>query len=291
MSCTSERISLFDLHCDTLYELHEKRLPFQNGQTMINARTAANFAPYRQVFALWSNHHETPEEQWARYRSSIEYLPQAGLPQGALLGVEGASLLDGKMERLEQLAADGVRVLTLVWRDECCIGGAYNTSVGFTDFGRAVVQACERLNIIVDYSHASDEMIKEGLSLPGRMICSHSNSREVFGHRRNLRDDYFNELIARGGVVGLSMCGTHIAESPTYDALIDHYEHFLSLGGEAHLCLGCDFDGISSAPAGFVDQSSLLDFYRALRARGHGRETLEKLFYRNAADYFSFCAV
>lgn len=277
-------VPLFDLHCDTLYELYRRRLPFDNHETMIRRSTSSFFSPYRQVFAVWSNDDEDPETQWTAFEKTVRYAGTIGLPDGSILAVEGGSLLNGIPERLSVMKDAGVKILTLVWRGLSCIGGAYDTDEGLTDFGHRIVKECADCGIAVDCSHASDRMIRETLDLPCAVICTHSNMRAVYAHRRNLSDDLLKELIRRGSPVGLSMAGAHISPSPSLSDLCLHIDHALDKGAEDVLCLGCDFDGFSVGPADVKDQRALLALYDMMSVK-YGKALTEKIFYGNASDF------
>ncbi len=279
------KIDLFDLHCDTLYELYKKKLCFDNHQTMINTSTVALFRTYRQVFAFWSDYRLSYDEQWVQYQKGMDYAKHLRLPGKPIFAVEGASLLDGKLERVEALAHDGIKILTMVWQGTDFIGGAHDTFEGFTPFGQAVFESCAKHGIIADFSHASDRMIEEALTSNLPVICTHSNSREIFNHTRNLQDEFFKEISARGGVVGLSFAGSHIGGECTFKDLARHYEHFLKLGGENTVCLGCDLDGISYGPKEFKNQSSLPMFREFLLKEGFGEALVNKLFFDNASRF------
>lgn len=283
--------ALFDLHCDTLFELYKRGLSFDSGETMISGNTARLFSPYRQVFAFWSDPALSPDEQWRRFLDVTERIGSFGLPENAILAVEGGSLLDNKIERLDILAVRGVKILTLVWGGNSCIGGAHDSDFGFTDFGREAAKRCNELGILADYSHAGDRMLEEGLSLPYPMLCSHSNSRAVFPHTRNLTDEFFLALKERKSIVGLSMAAAHIGARRNkvccFDDLIDHLEHYLLLGGEDCVCLGCDLDGIAKGPSELKNQSSLLLFSELLYKRGIGEAMQKKLFFDNASRFFA----
>ena len=279
-------MKLFDLHCDTLLTLYKKNLPFDNNETQVNARTAALFEDYAQVFAIWSDPALSPDEQWRVYRECVEYKKRLSLPEKAILAVEGGSLLDEKPERLQILKDDGVSILTLVWGGECCVGGAHDTKKGFTPFGREVLKECARLGILADLSHASDRMTDEALETDAPLLFSHSNSRAVRNHTRNLTDKHFLAAVRRGAPVGVSMCADHLGEEPTFETVCRHVLHFLELGGEDILCMGCDLDGIRRGPRELVDQSSLLLLEEALDNAGVGEALRQKIFWDNASAFF-----
>ena len=80
----------------------------------------------------------------------------------AVLSVEGAAVLGGKLENIEKLARDGVKMMTLTWNgpNELASGNV-DPQMGFTDFGREAVKEMERQNIIVDVSHLNDKGMEE----------------------------------------------------------------------------------------------------------------------------------
>ena len=294
-SHSTAALPLFDLHCDTLYELYKQKLPFDNDRLQITADTAGRFSPYTQVFTIWSEHSLSEEDAWQQFLQILAYKDTLSFPDDLrpILAVEGGGLLASRRERLEILAEKGVRLLTLVWQDHCCIGGAWNTSEGLTPFGREAVRDCFSLGILPDLSHASDKMFYECAELASAagkpIIASHSDARAVFGHRRNLTDDMFRVIRDLQGLVGLSMAAVHLCpeEKPcTVDSVLLHAEHDLSLGGEKVLCLGCDFDGIAKAPEKIENAGCLPRLADAFASIGYSDDLILDLFYRNAEGFF-----
>ena len=75
---------------------------------------------------------------------------------------------------------------------------------GLTDFGRAVVQECNRLGVMVDLSHASEATFRDTLAVTRHpVLVSHSGCRSLSGVQRNLTDDQLRSLARNGGVVGI----------------------------------------------------------------------------------------
>lgn len=303
-----------DLHCDTAFELYQKKQSL-NANTLALSLDAARVYPhYAQCFAIWGDNKRTDEEIYADFlavsdhfsaqlTSSASILPvrdgkqlRATWERGknaAILAVEDARLLAGKIERLDELAARGVAYLTLMWAGESCIGGAHDTDAGLTDFGREVVKRCFDLGIIPDISHASSRSADEVLTLAeaaGRpVIASHSNAYAVYGHSRNLRDEHFRRLIALGGIVGLNLCAYHIrdcTDTPTRpEDILPHVAHFLSLGGERHLAIGGDLDG-APLPFGMSTVSDVAILADVMKNEGYSQALIERIFCRNALHFF-----
>ncbi len=299
---------LFDFHCDTPFALERRgELLTQNGGH-ISLEKASGYENYGQVMAIWSQKSLTAEEAWERFfvirDDFLSKLPQdkatictdgaqylAAVKEGKspfLFAVEGAGLLNGRMERLYTLYENGVRFLTPVWRDEDCIGGAFNTDAGLTPFGREVIDTCFALGIVPDLSHASDVMTEEILNMArekGRpVVATHSNSRAVCDHKRNLTDETARGIASLGGVFGVNMVPFHLEkEGPAgVDSVCRHVLHFLSIGLEDAVALGCDFDGMDETPEGIRGVGDLTAVMEKLSLLGVSDTQIEKLFWRNA---------
>ena len=106
--------------------------------------------------------------------------------------------------------------MTLLWGGETCIGGSHDTSTGLTEFGKQVVKRCFELGIVPDISHASINTAKSVADIADELgkpfIATHSNSRVVYDHERNLTPELFSRLVLSGGVVGISFCPKHICD-------------------------------------------------------------------------------
>jgi membrane dipeptidase len=235
-----------------------------------------------------------PKEQtaicttFAQYREAIDENKRA-----FFFAVEGAGLLNGHLDRLSVLYDNGVRFLTPVWRDSDCIGGAFNTDEGLTPFGREVVGACFEMGIVPDLSHASDVMTREILAMAeaaGKpVIATHSNSRAVCAHKRNLTDETATKIAALGGVFGLNLVPFHLADdsSVSVETVCDHVMHFLSIGLGDAIAMGGDLDGMDHTPQGIRHIGDLSSIARALSARGVGDTQIEKIFCDNAEQFLT----
>ena len=283
----------FDLHCDTLPIVTEKRNSLMDSGMMVDL-TDHPFEAYTQVLAVFSDPSLSADDAYDRFWQCRRHLDILSLPDSfsCILSVENGSLIGNRIERIDRLAEAGVRLMNPVWAGDNLIGGAWDTRHGLTAFGREVIDRAYQTGIIPDLSHASDEMAKEILQVASRkgmpVIASHSCARTVYLHGRNLPDDYFREIVQCGGIVGLSLYPHHLTdENCTMETIRHHLEHYLSLGGEDHIAIGADWDGIECTPEGVAsicDIPALADY---LRNCGWADRLLEKLFYQNAADFFA----
>lgn len=215
-----------------------------------------NFENYAQIMAIWSDCNKSDEECFADFKNINSALQKEadryfdGNRSSYLISVEDGKLLSGDIKRLDFLYDEGVRFLIPMWSGENCIGGAFDTSKGLTDFGKNVISRCFEIGIVPDISHSSLESASEILNMADAagkpVIASHSCSYGIYPHARNLRDEQFLRIKDMGGVVGLSFCRYHLApkeEKCTSDNILAHIEHYLNIGGENTLCFGADMDG------------------------------------------------
>jgi len=78
------------------------------------------------------------------------------------------------------------------------------------------------------------------------------------------------------------MCCTHIADNnPTVDDIIRHIDHYLSLGGENNIALGCDLDG-AKLPSGFSGITDLDKIATRMSDLGYTDHIIQKIFWKNA---------
>ena len=282
-----------DLHCDTLYELYKKNLSYQNDRLHLRSDFENAFEAHTQVFAIWTQNELSPDDAWNQFHAILNHAKNAQIPAEirGILAVEGGNLLGNDLSRLDTLYALGVRILTLVWGGNGCLGGAHDTNEGLSDFGKAALARCLSLGIHPDVSHASDKMFWQiakacnDRRLP--ILATHSNARAVCNHSRNLTNEMFLEIVKSGGVAGISMAALHLKEDgeATITDVLRHIEHYFSLGGENHVCLGCDFDGISRAPAGIASMYDLPRLADRLAASGYSDCQIHKIFYQNADNF------
>lgn len=219
-------------------------------------------------------------------RDVLEAKAQGGL--AAFLGIEGGEAIGESLSGLRDFYDRGVRLLGLTWnrRNALGRGAAAEGSGGLTDFGRRVVAEMERLGMIVDASHLSDEALQDLLAVARRpVVASHSNSRAIRDHRRNLTDPQAEGIAATGGLVALTFAGSFVDEVPDTVSLsrfLDHLDHLVSVIGADHVGLGSDFDGYQDKN-GIVlkDCSEFPRLTEALLDRGYAPEEVRAVLGGN----------
>ena len=124
---------------------------------------------------------------------------------GVLFGIEGGHAIENSLPALREFYRLGVRYMTLThnntneWADACCDTARHG---GLSEFGREVVAEMNRLGMLVDVSHVSDETMSDVLDVSkAPVIASHSSARVFSNHKRNVPDELLRRIAQNGGVV------------------------------------------------------------------------------------------
>ncbi|MBQ7822478.1 MAG: membrane dipeptidase [Clostridia bacterium] len=306
-------MKICDLHCDTLFEIRKKQEGLVDHSGHISLDKLDSYDSFIQVMAMWSENKLTCDANYDAFLDASDILKReladaeskgykVRLAKSGedilknekdgcstvVFAVEGAKLLDNRIARLEMLYSLGVRILTLVWAGECPMGGAHDNDIGFTEFGLEVVKRCFELGIIPDVSHSNERQISQVLELASAyskpVIASHSNSKSVHKHSRNLTDEHYKEIVRLGGVAGVSMACEHLAEkNADISDIVRHIMHYREIDPKG-VCLGCDFDGVTNLPRGVKDVTSLRILASELAKSGLDSREIQNIMYNNARE-------
>ncbi|HEY8224641.1 MAG TPA: membrane dipeptidase [Pyrinomonadaceae bacterium] len=122
-----------------------------------------------------------------------------------LLGIEGGHAIENSLPTLREFYRLGVRYMTLTWNntnDWADAGRGEKKHNGLSDFGREVVREMNRLGMLVDVSHVSDDTMSDALDVStAPIIASHSSARALSDVPRNIPDDLLRRIAKNGGVV------------------------------------------------------------------------------------------
>lgn len=304
---------VFDFHCDTALTLLGEDLnqagSLKHNSLHIDLDRAAGLGGYAQCFACFTTpymeerRHISPvlvfERELATIQRevdknsdciSIAYSPeeieenQASGKMSAILTLEGTAGFGYDPALLEDLYAIGFRVTSLGWNEQNPLTGSHVTGGGLTDQGREYVREAQRLGMLVDVSHISDEGFWDILKITDApIVATHSNSRAVWNHSRNLTDDMFRAICETGGVAGYNACADFTGEDPDLDSICDHLFHFLELDPSGtHIALGGDLDGVERTPRGFEGVQSWPVLAQRLLERGMDEKTVQNIYWNNA---------
>lgn len=343
---TEGYMKIADMHCDTIWWLDKKRLAgeqeslrtntghIDSGKLKKSSYAIQNFALFVKLGAQ--------EDSWLKVQELMElYRKEIGenadliapvLTYGdiernekagklsAMVTVEEGGVCGGRIDRLNRLYEQGVRMMTLIWnypnelgypnlnadrgkvfREEAAerpreeqdriLRGFLNTPDtlhGLTEKGREFVARMEALGMIVDVSHMSDAGFYDVLQITKKpFVASHSNARKVCPCARNMSDDMIRSLAERGGVMGLNFCADFLTQLPagmpnpgTIDAVVRHARHIAEIGGMECIGIGSDFDGIDTH-AELPGAEAMGKLYDALYKGGFTESQIDRIFYGN----------
>jgi membrane dipeptidase len=135
----------------------------------------------------------------------------------SLIGIEGGHQINDSLAALRQMYDLGARYMTLTHtRNTGWADSATDTPVhqGLTDFGREVVREMNRMGMLVDLSHVSADTMRQVLAVSeAPVIFSHSSSRSIFDHPRNVPDDILRLVARNGGVVMVNFYPGYVSEA------------------------------------------------------------------------------
>ena len=285
-------MKLFDFHCDTAYRMNKENLSIHSPDLQINAQTMQCFSHLVQTFAFWSEKNTDDETAWKTFLRAHKLFFSQYLPQNVsyLLSIEDLRIIDHKIERLAQLKAMGIAVVTPFWAGKNAFGCAHNAEfdTGLTDWGKYVMEACFSQNLILDVSHASHQSTADILKLANEhnqtVVATHSNFFDCCAHSRNLATEHAEEIKRLGGIIGLNLYPPHLGgDMPTHfkKHLIYAIDHHL----ERQICLGTDFDGIDICVQGIQKQNHLIKLHHELEKSEIDHFMLNRLFYQNGIDF------
>jgi len=304
-------IPIIDLHCDTILELYDNREKgnlrknnlcvdidkLQSGHVMaqffaLYIDSARPEDPLEQCLAMADLFHSELAQNQDTIRLALNCQDlcnnwNKGLIS-AFLTIEEGAVIKGSLANLRNFHRLGVRLMTLTWNYPNEIGfpncRPEFQAQGLTERGREVVTEMNRLGMLVDVSHLSDQGFFDVAELSSKpFIASHSNARAITNHSRNLTDEMIQLLAAKGGIMGLNFAQAFLGTSAIsrIEDMIKHLVHIYHKGGIDVMALGSDFDGIN--PAVEIENIGQMGkLLEALDKAGFSDDQIEKIAWRNA---------
>lgn len=266
-------LNVIDLHCDVLLKLYESQGEFkfknaheldtnkerlQKGEVKVQAFAVFIYPTVKsdQKFqvALDQIHYfytdvlaNNPEMKLIKDWSDIESLQEGEI--GALLTLEGVDAIGNDLQKLSILHQLGVRSVGLTWNNSnlAADGAGEKRGAGLTSFGEEIVAFNNEHKMLTDVSHLCEKAFWDVLDVAKYPVASHSNAKAIRNHVRNLSDEQAKAMFDKDAMVHMVYFPEFVKdkENVLIGDLIEHIDHFCSLGGEKNIGLGSDFDGIA----------------------------------------------
>lgn len=302
-------MKLIDLHCDTILRCIDSKGEIKLGKNDLcidvhklkKAGSLAQFfamfvdldtntEPLKRCLDMIDNFHNEIEENYADIAfggsaADMDKNSSAGRIS-AFLTVEEGGVMEGKLQNLRNLYRLGVRLITLTWNYPNCIGYPNfeweHKDKGLTPFGEEVVCEMNRLGILIDVSHLSDQGFYDVVRLSKKpFVASHSDARSITNHYRNLSDDMLRKLAEKGGVTGLNFEPDFLGDGGSFEAKVRHISHMRKVAGIEVIAIGTDFDGTTHV-AEMKDIGCIDILFDALKKAGFTSGEIDKIMYKNA---------
>lgn len=307
---------LIDLHCDTLSRLTEVQedVNLQKNTFCVDVEKLKKAGSAVQFFACfiyvkdreWDGGFENALRMIERMRREEVQCQDLLTVQSwkeikeqekngkisAFLTLEEGGVLNGSLSRLETLYEKGIRLITLTWNYENCLGWPNSRDPevmqkGLKEFGKKTVEHMNDLGMIVDVSHLSDGGFWDCIRLSKKpVVASHSNARTLCQNPRNLTDEMIRALGETGGVAGLNFYPAFLREAAEADItdIARHALHMIRTGGEESVAIGTDFDGFDMPVVPWIRNIAEVDLvWESMKKYGITERQLDKIWYENAA--------
>lgn len=204
-------------------------------------------------------------------KSSDLQLAKASRRLGVIYGFQDTAMLGNDLARLSMFHERGVRIVQLTYNLKNLAGSGCLVPVddGLTALGRDCIAELERLNMLVDLSHAGARTIAEGIAASrASPAITHTGCRALVDFPRNTPDRELKALADKGGVAGIYfMPFLRKSGQPRAEDLIRHLEHAVNVCGEDHVGLGTD-GGISGIKLDAAAAIAQRDFYERRAKEG-----------------------
>ncbi|MDR2202607.1 MAG: membrane dipeptidase [Clostridiales bacterium] len=261
---------IFDLHND----LVTAKMPLEQMRRFIKSN-----ARVKMTLAVWTSKIADPLPFIA------EVIRQFSPLGNVLFAVEDLWFLTEK--NLAALCALPLSYCTLAWDTDNAVAGGHKGTGGVTEFGKRAVAAMNKSGIAVDAAHLNERSFYNLLDLTDTLICSHACLKETRFHSRNLSPEQVKNIIARGGVVGLTAVADFLPDGEgARGGFVNQLCAFASRYGVDSLALGTDLFGTDPLK-GLETYEKFASLAYDLEGAGFTAGEAEKILFRNADKFFS----
>ena len=203
-----------------------------------------------------------------------------------MLGIENGYAIGKDISNVERFRKRGVVYMTLCHNgnNDICGSARYNDeNLGVSPFGEQVIREMNRVGMMVDLSHAGVQTFYDTLDISQKpVVCSHSSSRALCDHPRNLYDEQLKAIARKGGVVQVCIydCFLRKEGGASIVDIIEHLHHMVNVMGIEHVGIGTDFDG-DGGVKGCYDSSELINLTRRLLQERYSEKDIRLIWGEN----------
>lgn len=309
-------MEVIDLHCDALLKLWEGngKIRFADAPELDTNKERLKQGQVKvQCFAIFIDPEIKQEQKFQVVLEQVDYFYQEVLGKnpdmkhikkwtdfyklkpgeiGAMLTLEGVDAIGNDLSKLRILYQLGIKSVGLTWNTAnlAADGAGEPRGGGLTLFGKEIVHLNNQHQVFTDVSHLSEKGFWDVMELARYPIASHSNSKVLCNHPRNLSDEQATAMFKNGGTIHVVYHPPFIKEDgeATIADLVNHIDHFCSLGGAKQIGLGSDFDGINHFVRNLENASQTQNLINEL-LKHYKEEEVRGFAYQNFLNHLPVC--
>ena len=220
------------------------------------------------------------------YTPADLYRLKAEGKKAIMLGIENGYAIGKDIKHVERFRKRGVVYMTLCHNGNNQLCGSCrdnDQNLGVNALGEQVIQEMNRVGMMVDISHAGIQTFYDALDISQKpIVASHSSSRALCNHPRNLTDNQLKALAQKGGVAQVTLYNGFLKEEgkATIQDAITHLNHMVDVMGIEHVGIGTDFDG-DGGIIGCASAAELINFTRCLLKERYSEEDIRRIWGGN----------
>lgn len=233
--------------------------------------------------------------EWESWESASDAEAGGVPPVGVVISMESADPIL-RPDQLPEWLEVGVRVIGPAHYGPGRYAGGTGTEDGLTSLGVELLAEMERLGIVLDLTHLSDQAFWQAVErFGGPVLASHNNCRVLVPHQRQFDDDQLRAIIERDGVIGAVLdawmlqpgwiVGVTTNAGVGLADVVDHIDHICQLAGNSrHAAIGSDLDGGFGGEQSPRDLDTIADLQRLgglLSERGYGDADVAAILHGN----------
>ncbi|MEG2310509.1 MAG: membrane dipeptidase [Clostridia bacterium] len=302
---------IFDSHVDTIEVALDEKSNLNNTNYSFNLKDALATLPYIQCIASFVNTkykngflrvNDILDKLYIEYEINKDKMYLIKKSEdikihedkvGIILTVENALAIEDDIQNIQRLYNRGVRLMSLTWNDDNLLGCGTNTKndTGLTKFGKKCIEEMNRLNMIIDVSHASKKTYFDTINISKQtIVATHSCVYNICNHKRNLDDEQIKKIAKLNGVIGICFHTDFLNSNnhATSDDIVRHIEYIATLVGVDYIGLGSDFEGIekSKLPLDILKCSNMNILIDKMHNRGFSNNEISKIMGQNFLRVF-----
>jgi membrane dipeptidase len=242
-------------------------------------------------------------KDWKTLKNHVDAWKRGdNVPLGFILSMEGADPVLTP-EQVEDWYDAGLRIIGPAHYGVSPYAHGTGTEGGLLEQGRPLLREMERVGMILDVTHLSDQGFDEALdAYGGPVLASHHNCRALVPDQRQLTDEQIKRLVARGAVIGAALDAWMLVPGwvrgqtrpegvgVKLETMVDHIDRVCQLAGNSrHAAVGTDLDGGFGREQSPLDLDTIADLQKLpdlLRRRGYDEDAITGILHGNWLRFF-----